>query len=41
MRDMFAATAGAPANPRSFAGRVAIAALSGATLLIHFLLNGG
>jgi hypothetical protein len=30
----------APANRRSFSGRVAIAAFSGATLLIHFLLNG-
>jgi hypothetical protein len=41
MRDMSAAAAGMPGKPRSFTGRVAIAALSGATLLIHFLLDGG
>lgn len=41
MRDMSAAAAVAPANPRSFTGRVAIAAFIGATLLIHFLFNGG
>ena len=41
MRDMSAAAAGAQANRKSFTGRVMIAAFSGATLLIHFLCNGG
>jgi hypothetical protein len=38
---MSAAAAGIPANRKSFTGQVAIAAFSGATLLIHFLFNGG
>jgi hypothetical protein len=41
MRDMSAAAAGVPANLKSFTGRATIAAFSGATLLIHFLFNGG
>jgi dolichyl-phosphate-mannose-protein mannosyltransferase len=41
MRDMSAAAAGVPSNRKSFTGRVTIAAYSGATLLIHFLFNGG